>query len=663
MKLILITSLLLTIANAMVISKRKNEIEIENKDSNEILATPTIGVPTKTKVKRAKTTEYHEFQNITIFEEGWTEWDQDWFESSWTVPEGEKVFDGVIKVELTNNAGFSLQSKTLQSQYGFLSFDYKLSANDGLTRLNFISFDEGDYVNQGNYIYTSNDYEHVVQEIKNHNKNTFISSIKRFAWQNYGNEKDFTLYLKNIVYRDIKIEIKKYNKAIPIIDNEVCNLSPHWTDISESQDRTSFEVVDGKCVMKITSSLENPALFELKNRKFTGGKLEIEVRSEVDGSILTWYALNSENFDIDEIENASYSMTNEYQSFDSEDFETEDEYNTLKIASVEGEVTYEVIKFNFYPITIDENIPLYDVTPLEEPDVILDSEGLHWQDASWGSTSCEFQTLSSAMECSFEGKQGSWPGFGFLTQNDYNGGTLLINMKVQNPDQNINILSFDRTEKYYNVNSFKATTEYAYYAIAIPSVETSPTYKFAIQEASQQDNTYYIRSIVYYPPNIPLPGEDEATTKKTTTKTKTTKTSQPTITEPVLPEKTEEENFEDLGYQGCPPSTKIAYADSTGIYGLAENNEWCAILEKNIDKCWSILYGYKCCSENATIDGAWGMESDGTKCGNPSTDACWANEIDSSYKCCTRNQSTKGIVLVDESGAWGVMDDNWCGII
>jgi len=155
MKLLAIAPLLLTVANAMVIRKNKDGIILDM--VSDSLPTPTSKEPTKIEhQKRAKTTLYHDTQNITIFQEGWTEWDQDWFESSWTVPEGEKVFDGVIKVELTNNAGFSLQSKTLQSQYGYLSFDYKLSANDGQTYLNFISFDEGDYVNQIKDLYDVN---------------------------------------------------------------------------------------------------------------------------------------------------------------------------------------------------------------------------------------------------------------------------------------------------------------------------------------------------------------------------------------------------------------------------------------------------------------------------------------------------------------------------
>jgi len=146
----------------------------------------------------------------------------------------------------------------------------------------------------------------------------------------------------------------------------------------------------------------------------------------------------------------------------------------------------------------------YEVTKIDKPDVILDSNGLHWTENSWGNTICEFKSISSAMECTFEGQQNSYPYFGFKTENSYNGGTLLINMKVLNPDLNINILSIDTAENYNIIYTFKATTEYTDYPIQIPSFKKYATYKYAIQEVSQQNNTYYIRKIVYYPPYIPL---------------------------------------------------------------------------------------------------------------------------------------------------------------
>jgi len=208
--------------------------------------------------------------------------------------------------------------------------------------------------------------------------------------------------------------------------------------------------------------------------------------------------------------------------------DTENEYNALKIVSVEGEVTFQVIKFNFYPISADQSDLAYEVTILEEPDVIVDGEGLHWIDASWGNVSCEFQTISNALECTFQGKLGSWPGFAFKTENKYNAGTLVINMKVLHPEQSINLLLYDTNETYNNILTFRVTDEYEDYYFDLPSFENCPTYKYVLQEASQQDNIFYIRSILYYPPYIPLPKKKESTSTKKTTTTKKTKTATPT---------------------------------------------------------------------------------------------------------------------------------------
>jgi len=511
MKLLLFLTLLIAVANAMVIRKNKDGIVLDI----DGLPTPTSTEPTKIQQKRAKITEYQEFQNITIFKEGDTEWDQDWFESSWTVPEGNKVIDGLIEVHLTNNAGFSLQSKTLQSQYGYISFDFWLSVNDGQTELNFISFDEGDYVNQGKYSYEGG-WKHIEQEIKNHNKGTFISSIKRFAWQNYGNEKDFTLRLRNIVFRDIKVNITKYDKVIPFIDEENCALNQRVDNFSPSDEAVKFEVINGVCTMIVRASESDPAILKL-DKKISGGKLDIVARTSIDDSILAWYAVNTEDPDVEEVENSSFSLVHYDSSYPDEQFETEDEYDALKLISIEDnpDIVFYITKFNFHPIVTEEDGPSYDITRLEEPDVILDSDGLHWAEASWGLTDCKFQSINNAMECTFEGRQGDWPAFAFQTSNSYNAGTLVVNMKVLNPDQNINILVYDTTENYRGIHTFKATTEYATYEIPIPTNEFNPTYKFAIQEASQQDNTYYIRSIVYYPSYIPLHGESTSKPKPT----------------------------------------------------------------------------------------------------------------------------------------------------
>ncbi|ORX48690.1 hypothetical protein BCR36DRAFT_73100 [Piromyces finnis] len=299
-----------------------------------------------------------EGQVITIFEEGMSEWNSGWEEISWDIGSEPRIKNEIIEVKLSENAGFSLINKNLNSQYGFLTFDYKFGPADGKTMLNFFSFEGLENIDQGKYLYTDSDWETITQEIKNHEENTFIKSIKRFAWQNYGNDRKVTLYLRNIYYKDIK--------------------------------------------------------------------------------------------NIDE-----------------------------------------------------DNLLPYKTSYLYEPDVILSNGELHWKEESWGTVKCN-NINNLYMECSMEGKQITWPGFGFKTDNNYDGGYLVINMKVLNPDHNIEILCIDRSESHHIIYTFKATTKFEEYTIPLPNNKNYPTYRYVIQDATQMDNTLYINSIIYYPPYIPL---------------------------------------------------------------------------------------------------------------------------------------------------------------
>ncbi|ORX43059.1 hypothetical protein BCR36DRAFT_304880, partial [Piromyces finnis] len=109
-----------------------------------------------------------------IFEEGQNKWNSDWLEYSCSVGEYDKIDNGIIIVTLLYMAEFSLQSKTLNSQYGYLTFDFKLEPADNKTidllafdydgnpadnkTIDLLAFDyDGnngyDYVNQGRYNY------------------------------------------------------------------------------------------------------------------------------------------------------------------------------------------------------------------------------------------------------------------------------------------------------------------------------------------------------------------------------------------------------------------------------------------------------------------------------------------------------------------------------
>jgi len=77
-------------------------------------------------------------------------------------------------------------------------------------------------------------------------------------------------------------------------------------------------------------------------------------------------------------------------------------------------------------------------------------------------------------------------------------------------------------------------------------------------------------------------------------------------------------------------------------------------------KCWSESQGYSCCKGCRIIyedeSGKWGVENDDW-CGiEQSCSSCWSLP---DYPCCQENAS---VVYSDESGEWGIENDDWCGI-
>jgi len=650
MKIYKLLPFYIVIANAMNINKEKNEI---------YNITPTSKEPTKIE-KRAMTPVYEDIETLRIIADDWDKWDENWDADNWSWGElTYKVIDGVIVVKLKNGAGFSINNNNLESEYGVIDFDYKIeTAEEKDVRLNFISFYEKDYVNQGNWLYKGKgEYEHITKEIKDHSKNTYIPRIQRFAWQNYNNDADITLYLKNITYTNKRIVVMKYDAPVSIFDSEGCKLNPEWKNISKYPSQIKFSKVNNECVMTINASVKNPVNLELDNKKFKGGKLEITLRSSKN-NIFIWTAYNTEDSSIS-IENAPIVVNSNYEEHNKEDFENEKVYNALKIEPGDGEASFEIIAFKFYPITLDDQIGEdYELTIIDEPDVILDELGLHWNECSWKCI-CKFNYDDGFEECVFNE---IYSAFSFQTSNNYNAGTLLINMRSSQPDNLIQIQTHHPNGDFENVESIQnPSTDYTDYYIKIPDNKKYPTNRFAIQEASKNDDTIYIRKIVYYPSYIPLDPINTKTRVSTRTRTTTSRISRTSSQEPTLPPKTNEDIYQDNGYEECSPNAKIAYVDRTtttsNIYGF-ENNGWCGIFEKNINSCWSSIYGINCCTSSASVKGAWGTEPDGTKCGSNNANACWSTEM--GYDCCTRNESS--IIFVDEDGAWGTKNGNWCGI-
>jgi len=81
------------------------------------------------------------------------------------------------------------------------------------------------------------------------------------------------------------------------------------------------------------------------------------------------------------------------------------------------------------------------------------------------------------------------------------------------------------------------------------------------------------------------------------------------------------------------------------------------------DECFSIALGYPCCEGLDVVytdeSGDWGVENNDW-CGikNSSYAACWSEAL--GYPCCKVN---KFVVYTDESGDWSVENNDWCGII
>jgi len=602
-------------------------------------------------------------KNYTIFEDGMTSLDSHWnYDLHSQDIENFNINNtsSEITVDLKKGSGFTIDNDELESGYGILHFEFKITHPPPMAtapiNLNIVSYDGADSIQQNKIAYTAmGEYQAVDQPIMNYAKNTFIEKIKRFSLQNvdYEEQNYFTLYLKNIRYEDIKYEQLKHDSTLSFIDSENCALSSNWKDVSENPGNTEFNKVGDKCVMTITTSADEPVMYQLTNDKFfTSAQLNMIGKSKNGDEVeFVWFVANSEDSTIPETEVNPIELKGTYENRESNDFESEKKFNIIKIKPYDSDnaIELEFTDFKVGIITAASTVATFEVKEPEGPVVILDETGLHWNDASWGSTNCNFVKINEEMQCTLEG---AWPAFSFQDNSwALSGGTLVVTMKVANPDQPVQIqIHYKVTANYQNIASFSASSEYRDEVFQIPDITENGIDRFAIQEASQQKNTFYIKKIVYFPTgytNIPESIEDFHYNGPTDGD------NNPDDDEG--DKKSEEDKYQDNGYKVCVKNTKIAYADGNGIYGK-QSGKWCAILQTNLS-CWANLYGYECCTGN--IEGAWGEEK-GEKCGNPAPSACWASEM--GYECCTVKESEKGIVFVDESGAWGVKNNKWCGI-
>ncbi|OUM64759.1 Non-catalytic module family DOC2 [Piromyces sp. E2] len=93
------------------------------------------------------------------------------------------------------------------------------------------------------------------------------------------------------------------------------------------------------------------------------------------------------------------------------------------------------------------------------------------------------------------------------------------------------------------------------------------------------------------------------------------------------------------------------------------NNDWCGIPNSltAAGSCWATALGYPCCKTTTEVvytdeSGDWGVENNNW-CGIPPP--CWAKVL--GYECCNTNKC-RNVVYTDDDGKWDVENNNWCGI-
>jgi hypothetical protein len=79
--------------------------------------------------------------------------------------------------------------------------------------------------------------------------------------------------------------------------------------------------------------------------------------------------------------------------------------------------------------------------------------------------------------------------------------------------------------------------------------------------------------------------------------------------------------------------------------------------------CWSTALGYPCCKNTSEVvyvdeSGEWGVENNNW-CGIAKTASCWAKSL--GFECCSTN-SCRNVVYTDNDGKWDVENNQWCGI-
>jgi len=120
-------------------------------------------------------------------------------------------------------------------------------------------------------------------------------------------------------------------------------------------------------------------------------------------------------------------------------------------------------------------------------------------------------------------------------------------------------------------------------------------------------------------------------------------------------------------YLCCSPTTRVAYLDEKGMWGI-ENNSWCGIIDRiqwtGKDKFYPLCN--TCVITYTDSDGDWGIENDqwcgiDKRCYKIYQKEEWTGKS-RGYPVCSGCLSDYKVILVNEEGRWAMENDQQCGI-
>ncbi|OUM58244.1 hypothetical protein PIROE2DRAFT_16535 [Piromyces sp. E2] len=293
---------------------------------------------------------------------------------------------------------------------------------------------------------------------------------------------DNTLYIKSViyyprhVYLDYVFKTYSINKSDPskidICEAGICQTIDGSTDSghayldSDNKKKVIICTPQEKCTSRIGSTLENHAYINADDLRMV---ITCNEEEEEEEECKTFYGKKSPQYYIDGS-------------------------NTNKIIQCSSEYPYNCVSFLHYE----------EETKPTKPVIILDGKGIHWSSHYSLDITKKFENGITIYDSKKNNKKGK-SKFGYITSNNYNGGNLVLVMKVLNSESNLSILLRAKNSDYHTIEKFNATTDYQQYIFEIPTSSDYFINEFYIEEeTSHDDNTFYIKSIIYYPPNISL---------------------------------------------------------------------------------------------------------------------------------------------------------------